>query len=398
MTRKKIAVACFLVFLAALNAGLVMPILPIFIHFNLGTSIATAGFLMSLISLPQLVIRIPFSVLSDRFGRKPFMATGLLLYGITCTAYSLVQSPFQISMFLLLHGLGMASYWPASLAWLGDLTQSLKKSQVGTVVGIYTSVFGAAFTIGSVIGGYIVENFGFVQDFRIAALVGVLGGIITLLIVKNVKVIEKQGDIHYKSRGLNLRRGLKAFTSNETMLMALVTIFIASLIIPAIAVFFPLYGKSIGMGETLIGLAIMANTGFSSLARIPGGQLSNRMNSTILVSGAILLLSAGVFWIPFSNSYPLMILCLSLAGIGSGVLLAATTTMIIEAAHPSDRGFAMGLEGTIRHIGRVVAPILMGLVAEKSGLRAPFILGAILGSIGLIATIIRILSIKRQNK
>jgi len=159
-------------------------------------------------------------------------------------------------------------------------------------------------------------------------------------------------------------------------------------ILPVVQVFFPLYTKSLGTGEALIGLAMMVNTGGSTIARFPGGQLSERMNHRVLLGGAFLMLATGIFLIPFTTSFAMVMLCLAIVGLGSGVILSVTLVMVIDAARPSERGFAIGLQGTTRHVGRVSGPIIMGIIADSQGLTAPFIFGALFGIIGLIGILL----------
>lgn len=395
MAQWRIGVPFLLVFLAASTAGLIMPILPLYIGYGLGGSVTTAGLLLSLVSAPQLLARIPFSLLSDRIGRKPLMIFGLLMYGLAYTAYSLVQSLPQLTVFILLHGSGMAAYWPASMAYLGDLTQANQTQRSGRIIGAYTTTFGAAYTVGSFFGGYTVENFGYNADFHLAALLGFLGGIIAFIGVKDIIHSQIRVDSAIKTNQLSLHRRLRVLASNDIIVLALASILLSATILPAVQVFFPLYAKSLGTGEALIGLAMMVNTGGSAIARFPGGQLSERLNHKVLLGAAFLMLAAGIFFIPFTTSFSMMLLCLAIVGFGSGVILSVTLVMVIDAARPSERGFVIGLQGTTRHVGRVSGPIIMGVIAASQGLTAPFIMGALFGIAGLISILFLLRLIKR---
>lgn len=397
MAQWRLGVPFLLVFLTASTAGLIMPILPLYISYGLGGSVTTAGLLMSLVSVPQLLVRIPFSLLSDRIGRKPLMILGLLLYGVAYTAYSLAQSLIQLAVFVLLHGSGMAAYWPASMAYLGDLTQSRQKQRSGRIIGAYTTTFGSAYTVGSFIGGYTVENFGYITNFRLAALLGFIGGFIALFGVKDVIRPRIRIAPTVKPSQLSLRRRLSILATNDIIIFALASILLSASILPAVQVFFPLYAKNLRTGEALIGLAMMVNSGGSTLARFPGGQLSERMNHRVLLGGAFLMVTIGIFLIPFTTSFTMMLLCLTIVGLGSGVILSVTLVMVIDAARPSERGFAIGLQGTTRHVGRVSGPIIMGLIADSQGLNAPFIFGALFGIAGLMGILLLLRVMKRSK-
>jgi len=74
-----------------LGYGMVMPIMPFYIE-KLGAGGTELGWLMSTYSLMQLICAPIWGILSDRYGRKPILAIGVLGYAITLFMFGLART------------------------------------------------------------------------------------------------------------------------------------------------------------------------------------------------------------------------------------------------------------------------------------------------------------------
>lgn len=112
--------------------------------------------------------------LSDRYGRKTFIVTGLVLLGPITFAEGLVTTPLQMIIARALQGICAAAVFAPALALAGDLA---KKGQVGAQLSVLTVSFGIGISFGTVISGYAIR-FGFVAPFAIGAILAVIGAIL----------------------------------------------------------------------------------------------------------------------------------------------------------------------------------------------------------------------------
>ncbi len=112
-----------------------------------------------------------FGRLSDKYGRNKLMMLGMLsLVGLLVTAITAVRDPsrlYFVAPLLAVFGLGSFAFAPAALASLGDLAPSGGR---GTTMGVYSVVISLGTIIGPLLGGYLLDNYGFSSLF-IAALV-----------------------------------------------------------------------------------------------------------------------------------------------------------------------------------------------------------------------------------
>lgn len=109
--------------------------------------------------------------LSDEYGRKIFIVTGLILLAPVTFAQGLVTTPLQMIIARALQGICAAAVFAPALALAGDLA---KKGHVSTQLSVLTVSFGIGISSGAFLSGYAIR-FGFLTPFAVGALLAVLG-------------------------------------------------------------------------------------------------------------------------------------------------------------------------------------------------------------------------------
>lgn len=144
------------------------------------------------------------------------------------------------------------------------------------------------------------------------------------------------------------------------------------------------YAQTLGTSYDMLGLIIGAY-GFVQLAlRIPIGILSDAWGSRkLFVVAGLVFASASSFGMWLLPSIGALLLCRSLAGAAASTWV--DYTVLYASYFPSNEATkAIGFLNAANNLGQVTAMLAGGYAAQQFGLRSPFILGGIIGAIGVV--------------
>lgn len=138
--------------LAPLGVPLVSPILSSLTG-PFAVSEATTGLLISFYTAPPILLIPLVGVLADRYGRKPLMLTGILLFGIGGAGIAFTTD-FRVALGLrLVQGIGFAGLTPMIITAIGD---SYRGTREATAQGLRFMTSGIYQAIFPLIGGALV--------------------------------------------------------------------------------------------------------------------------------------------------------------------------------------------------------------------------------------------------
>src|SRR5215470_4763963 len=95
--------------------------------------------------------------LSDRFGRKGMLLSGLSVFGLASFAGGLTDSPGQLIAARAVMGVGSAMVFPSTLSLITNVfTERRERAQA---IGLWGAITGAAIALGPIVGGWLLEAF-----------------------------------------------------------------------------------------------------------------------------------------------------------------------------------------------------------------------------------------------
>lgn len=114
--------------------------------------------------------------LSDRLGRAPVTAAGMLLAGLAMV--TLARSPELVSLILAggLYGLGLGAAQPSLMAWAVDHAPAPER---GKALGTFFTAFELGIGAGAIGFGVLLERAGFPLTFLAAGTLALAGGALT---------------------------------------------------------------------------------------------------------------------------------------------------------------------------------------------------------------------------
>jgi EmrB/QacA subfamily drug resistance transporter len=169
-------------FLGALDQTIVGPALPTIV-----TQLSGNDYYVWAITIYLLTstISVPFwGKGSDIFGRKPIFMLGIAIFLIGSALSGLSQNMAMLILFRGIQGVGAGSLFPVALAVIGDLFTPQER---GKYQGLFGAVFGIAFVVGPLVGGFLTENVGWHWIFYVNIPIGIVSLIVIQRLLPTVR-------------------------------------------------------------------------------------------------------------------------------------------------------------------------------------------------------------------
>ena len=342
---------------------------------SIGTPVWMLTALISIMELSSVIGGIILGDLSDRKGRKSIKLLCSVLYIIYPIMLIKTSNPMFLIIPLMLKGMGMTIVTICA-AYVGDVTE---KDELAKRIGILSFSGGIGFGIGPVIGGYGIDNFGFTNTFYVATIISILLFILIIGTKEADETIrdsfrppqrkrqEQEGDVKEKIRSIITKRNIISIGLMSSLAMISFRLTI---------VFFPLLGQELGISASKAGLIIGIRTIFFVLSQIPASRISKIIGKERLLIISLMMLALGQGMVGLSNSTEMIVISLICEGIGFGMFLTLSRTLIITTSKKTESAISLGIVRAISWPGQVVLFVLLGNLSEIIGLTSIFIVGS----------------------
>lgn len=154
---------------------------------SLNANISDIQWIVSSYALMLSTLILISGSLGDKFGVKRIFTLGIILFTISSFLCGLSSSIFQLIIFRALQGIGAAMMVPGSLSIIITL---FDQKEHGKVIGLWSGISGGIAALGPLLGGYLVQVFGWPSIFFINIPLGILALFITLKYIPLTKFNE----------------------------------------------------------------------------------------------------------------------------------------------------------------------------------------------------------------
>lgn len=361
--------------------------------------------------LTSTIAIILFGKLSDIYGRKPIIITGIITFVITSVMCGLSTNMIELIIFRGLQGIGGGILISLPFIVVGEIFSARER---GKYMGILASVFGLSSVLGPILGGIITDTFGWRWVFFVNVPVGIVA--VTMLMyslpnfkLPNVKkIIDYSGIITFTLAisafflGLTFARDLNAYPlveiiglfifsivmfilfiwaekkaeepilplylfNNSIFTVSSVENFLASALIFGGIIYVPLFAQNVmGMSATNSGLIMIPMLISLTIASNIAGQIISRTGKykklamaefVITGIGIILLATMDVNTSPYA-----LIIYSTILGLGSGMMYTVFTISVQNAFSLREIGIITATMQFFRNVGATVAIPVFGFI------------------------------------
>ncbi|MFB6157871.1 MAG: MFS transporter [Haloferacaceae archaeon] len=350
--------------LAPLGIPLVSPLLNALTG-AFGVSSARVGLLISAYTAPPIFLIPVAGVIADRYGRKPVLLGGILLFGVAGTSIAFTTD-FRVAVGLrLLQGVAFAGLTPMIITSLGDLYAGARETTAQglrfTTSGVYQSIFPA-------IAGVLV-GVGWQYPFLLYALAFPAAAVVYVWFDEplDADADAEEGTAADGGREDDGDGQLRALA--RLALRRRVLALVVGRMLPMIAwVGFLTYNsflvvRSIEGTAAEAGLLVTVNSAMLAVGGSQAGRLAARFDSQLWpLAAANVGLGGGLALVGLAPSLPVAALGTVLLGVGFGVSLSLYRSIVTGLAPPRLRGSLVSLAESGGRVGSTATPVAMGAV------------------------------------
>ena len=366
--------------LRMLGMFLILPVFAIYaVSLPGGDNHAMVGLALGIYGLTQAMLQLPFGMASDRFGRKPVIYFGLVLFVLGSLLAASAQDIYWVIAGRAIQGAGAIS--AAITALLADLTREEHRTKAMAVIG---STIGLTFAASMAISPVLYQVIGVPGMF-------VLTGVLAFLaIIVVAKWVPDPGISHFHSDAEVASGRLKDVLKHPQLLRLDFGIFALHAAQMAMFTVIPFALKSTGdlpeAEHWKVYLPIMLLAFVLMVPAIIVGEKRARLKQVFVVAVS-LLLATQLMLIGLVNHFWGIVAMLLTFFIAFNILEASLPSLISKIAPSQAKGTAMGVYNTAQALGLFVGGAVGGLLAHTLGVYAVFAFGAFLSSIWLYLAI-----------
>jgi MFS family permease len=338
---------------------MVLPVFTLYASQLAGATPTLIGLAMGIYGLAQALLQIPFGAISDRVGRKPIIAVGLLIFSLGSLLCAIAHSIELMMLGRALQGAGAVG--GTILAMMADLTREDQRTKSMAIAGI---TIGASFMIAMLIGPILAGWFGVSGLFYLAATMGILTIALLYLVVPNPTDTHWHADTEpelYSFLQLLVMPQLAKLNSGIFILHA---IFTASFVVIPISL--QRYAGLAADHQWQLYAPALLIAFVISLACIGMAERKKQVSGYFI--GGILVIACAqvILWASATNLILMASgLCLFLAGFS--LLEAFLPSLISRAAPRTCKGSAMGIYSCSQFLGIFAGGALGGWLYGQFG-------------------------------
>jgi len=390
-SKRNLYILTFVLFVVMLGYGIIIPILPFYIE-SMGAGGMELGLLVASYAVMRLIFGPIWGGLSDRIGRKPILLIGILGYAVTMVWFGLANTLWMLFAARILSGVLSSATAPTTMAFIGDSTP---ENERGGGMGLLGAAGGIGTIVGPVLGGFLASE-SLSTPFFLAAGLSVLSLLLAIVFLPESLPVEARRSSQEIEKLIDLKGWGQAINGPIGSLLILTFISTCGLMI--FANVFGLFSlEKFDFEPDDVGVMMMVLGLVSALAQgVLAGPLTKKWGDETVIKGGLLATALGFGLMLLANTYITILLATAFFALTVALQIPALTSLTSRRA-TVPQGIAMGLSNSFVSLGRIVGPILGGMVLDIN-LNLPYISGAGFMLLGFLFSMLWIKPTKPQTE
>ncbi|WP_368649360.1 MFS transporter [Castellaniella ginsengisoli] len=329
------------------------------------------GLALGAYGLTQAIMQIPLGMASDRYGRRPVIVFGMLLFvagGVIC---ALTNDVDWVTAGRVIQGLGAVS--AAITAWIADATRPEVRTRAMAMVG---GSIGLSFALSLVLSPLLVGEFGLSGLFWAISLLGFVCLLIAMFFVPDVP--RSEADI--------VQATVRDVLGHRDLLRLNFGVFCLHFILMSLFMVAPgLLGSLGGYDSATLWQIYLPVILASFVLMVPAVFYTETHKAhKPALEWAVLGLAVVLGLLPWlTGSFWLVVAAFIAFFVAFNILEALQPSLVSRVAPPAYKGLALGFYNTAQSLGVFAGGLLGGFLARSGGASLVFWAGAMLAAVWL---------------
>jgi EmrB/QacA subfamily drug resistance transporter len=380
---------------------------------ELGSTTTQLQWIVDAYSLAFASLLLTAGSLSDRFGRKGMLLSGLAVFGAASVVGGFMTASGSLIAARAVMGLGAAMTFPSTLSLIRNIfTDRLERSRA---IGLWGATAGIAIAVGPIVGGWLLERYSWSSIFYAMGPVALAGIVLVALAVPTsrdpeARTVDVLGlvlstaamslviytIIEAPNQGWSSGRTIGGLVGTSLLGLAFVlwegrvehpmldvrlfrTMRFTAASVSVTVAFFTLFGFIFlmtqyfqfirGYGPLETGLRLLPVALSVGAGSVLGSQLAVRVGTKVVVTAGLVLIAAFYLWVALSVSisvgYGVIAGQMVVYGLGLGLTSAPATESIMGAVSARQAGIGSAVNDATRLLGGTLGVAIIGSVASS---------------------------------
>ncbi|ENW22596.1 hypothetical protein F926_00623 [Acinetobacter haemolyticus NIPH 261] len=311
---------------------------------------ALIGLAVGVYGLTQALLQIPFSLLADRFSRKPLVVLGLLLFALGGAIAAMSETIYGVIIGRAIAGAGAVS--AVVMALLADVTREEQRTKAMAIMGMS---IGLSFVVAFSLGPWLTSLVGISGLFWVTTLMGLIAIVMLLLVPKVTR--------HHRNFQQGYLPQLKQVIQMADLNRLHISVFALHLLLTAMFIYVPSqlieYAQIPLSQHGWVYLPLLLISLFFAFPSIIVAEKYRKMRGIFLSAIAGIIVGLFILIFGYESKYVL------LAGLGIffiafNVMEALLPSWLSKSAPLQSKATAMGINASAQFLGAFCGGVLGG--------------------------------------
>lgn len=366
---REVGVLVFASFFVAVGFGIIAPTIPLFAK-SFGVNNAQVGAILSAFAFARFASGLISGKLVDHFGERIVYSAGIGFVSLTSFAAGLAQNYEQLLIFRAVGGLGSSMF---SVAAGSILLRAVDDDHRARVQSLYNGSFLIGMMAGPVVGGAL-SGFSLRAPLIIYGFLLIGASAAGAILLRNSTLAAKPTQKQERET-ITLKSALALKPYRIALILSFATAWILFGMSRSILPIFMV--EEIKVSPSFMGLGFTISTIINGALLLKAGKMTDIRGRRFSAVVGASFLTLFTFALAFTTQPWMFIAASVVVGVG-GAFLSTTPSAIVGDVLEGKGGQVIGLFQMAGDAGAMVAPIVLGALADRYGFQSAFLASGIL--------------------